>query len=319
MAAAGGAGDLVLAADVGATKTLVTVRAPGAPHDPAAPALRFATPRDPVAAVTSIVDAAVALAGRAGGRVVAGAVVAPGPLDAATGRIVAGANLGWYDVPFTGEIAARLGVPVALEDDATAAALGEALAGAGRGADPFVYLTVSSGIGAGVVVGGRSLRGAHGIAGEVGHLVVDPAGPRCACGRRGDVEALAGGAALARRARAAWPAARLADGSPAPRDAAALFRLARAGDPAAQAIADAAADALAHAIGALAAVVDPACIAVGGSIGLAQRGLVRRAVAIARRRTLPATGESLRVVPAALGDRSCLEGAAILAARLATG
>lgn len=316
MAVADRAGRLVLAADTGATKTLVTVRAAAALHDATAASLRFPTPRDPAAAIAAIAEAATTLAARLPGRLVAGAVVAPGPLDAATGRILAGANLGWYDVPFAGEIADRLAIPVALEDDATAAAIGEALAGAGRGADPFVYLTVSSGVGAGVVSDGRSMRGAHGLAGEIGHLVIDPSGPRCACGRRGDVEAFAGGAALARRARAAWPASRLPDGRPAPRDAAGLFRLAREGDPAARAIANEAALALSHAIGALAAVVDPACIAVGGSIGLGQRGLIRRAVAIARHRTLAATGGALRVVPASLGDRSCVEGAAILATRL---
>lgn len=310
----------LLAVDVGATKTLVTLRDAASVDGPwrSAPVDRFATPRDPAAAADAIAASATRLL-RAHGRgpIAAAAVVAPGPLDAAAGRIDFSPNLGWRDVPFAGWLTARLGVPVALEDDATAAALGEAHGGAGRGADPFVYLTVSSGVGAGVVVDGRSLRGAHGLAGEVGHLVIDPDGPRCGCGRRGDVEAYAGGASLARRARATWPGARLADGGRAPRDAAAVFDRARAGDPDALRLVEEAAEAVARAIAALAGVLDPAVIAVGGSLALGQPWLRRRARVIARRRAMAETGRRLVVVRAALGDESCLAGATVLAGALA--
>lgn len=309
----------ILAVDIGATKTLVTLRSLSDLHAPGAPSERFVTLRDPAAAVDAIAAAVARLTPAGAGPLAAAGLVAPGPLDAATGRILDAANLGWRQVPLAPMLAERLGIPVALEDDATAAALGEALAGAGVGADPFAYLTVSSGVGAGIVAGGRSLRGAHGVAGEVGHLVIDPSGPRCACGRRGDVEAYAGGAALARRARLTWPRARLADGRPAPRDAAAIFRLARTGDRDAQQLAEDAARALGAAIAALAASIDPAVIAVGGSIGLAQPALIRRAAAHARRTVLPATATGIRVVPAALGEASCAAGAAILGARLLGG
>ncbi|OGN82005.1 MAG: hypothetical protein A2X23_12010 [Chloroflexi bacterium GWC2_73_18] len=225
----------------------------------------------------------------------------------------------WRGTRITALLAERLAVPVALDDDARLGALGEALLGAGRGADPLVYVTVSSGIGSGIVSGGRMLRGAHGLAGEVGHLVVDPDGPRCACGRRGDVESYAGGAALARRARRAWPSGRLADGSAAPRDAAGIFRAARAGDPLARGIVAEAAEALGRGLAALATAIDPERIVVGGSLALSQGALVRRAVAIARRRCLAETGRRLVVVQSALGETSVLAGAALLAAELAGG
>ncbi len=305
---------LLLAVDIGATKTLVTVRDVQTLRDTwgSGPVQRFPTPGDPLAAVDAVVHAARTLARDAAGRIVAVGVVAPGPLDARTGVVDHSPNLGWRDVPLVALLRERLEVPVVLDDDATAAALGEARFGAGRGADPFAYLTISSGVGAGVVTGGRSLRGAHGLAGEVGHLVVDPAGPRCGCGRRGDVEAYAGGASLGRRARATWPASRLADGTSAPRDAAGVFRMARGGDPSALGLVEDAVAAVAHALAALSAVIDPAVIAMGGSLALGQPGLRRRASTLARQLVMAETGRGLTVVPAMLGEASCLAGAAAL-------
>ena len=219
---------LVGAVDVGATKTLVTVRTlPVATWEPGR-ALRLLTAQDPEAALDAIAAALVRLSG--GRQLGAVGVGAPGPLDPASGVIAHSPNLGWREIPFGPTLAARLGVPVILDDDARSGALGEAILGAGSGADPVAYLTLSTGIGSGIVVGGELLRGAHGIAGEIGHLVIDPAGPPCGCGRRGCVESFAGGASLARRARVAWPDGRLADGRPAPLDAAGVLRLARAGD-----------------------------------------------------------------------------------------
>jgi glucokinase len=311
---------LVAAVDVGATKTLVAVVPVTAGGEVAEPVARWrvrrlATDRDPdrhLAAVASVIGELAA-----GARVAAIGVAAPGPLDPARGVILHSPNLGWRDHLFGPALAALVGAPVGLEDDANAGALGEALLGAGAGRDPVVYLTLSTGVGAGVVVGGQIVRGAHDAAGEVGHLAVDPAGPRCGCGSRGHVEAFVGGAGLARRAAAAWPSGTLADGSAAPRDAAAILHLARAGDPTATRLANDATDALARAIAALSAVLDPGAIVVGGSLGLGQRALVRRAATRARRLVIAEAGASPLVVPAAHGERSPLVGAAILAALLA--
>jgi glucokinase len=307
----------VLAVDIGATKTLLAVRSIDeldAGWQPGPAVLRADTPADPVDLVGWIARAVERL-GATGGLAAVG-VAAPGPVNAATGVVTRSSNLGWNDVPLTAMLSERLGVPAALDDDANTAALGEWSFGAGRGADPFAYLTVSSGIGGGIIVAGQVVRGATGNAGEVGHIVIDPAGPACSCGRRGDVESYAGGVSLARRARLVWPAPELPDGRAAPRTAADVFRAARDGEPAAEAIVAEAVAALATAFAALAAVIEPGVIVVGGSIGLGQRRFVRRAARLARRRVMDENGRSLRVESAALGGESVLAGAASFALRL---
>ncbi len=128
-------------------------------------------------------------------------IACPGPLDARTGVVLSPPNLpGWDRIPLKDRLEERFGVPVRVENDANAAAWGEYLLGAGRGADPMVYITVSTGIGGGIVLDGRLYRGADTFAGEIGHTIVDPGGAPCSCGRRGCLEALASGTAIARAA-----------------------------------------------------------------------------------------------------------------------
>jgi len=317
------AAGLVGAIDIGASKTLVTVRSrpltewkhgTGARG---APVARLDTGRDPRAFVERLVETLTDLARGADGKLVAVGCAAPGPLDPDGGVIIRSPNQGWRDVPIIPWLGDSVGVPAVLEDDARAGALGEGILGAGRGADPVVYVTVSSGIGSGLLLGGEIHRGGHGLAGEFGHLTVDPRGPRCGCGRRGCVESFAGGGSMARRARATWPRGTLRDGSRAPVDAEGVFRAARSGDPDAAAIADDAVEALARGLASLAAVLDPQAIVVGGSLALGQRGFIRRSVSRARQRCMAESGAALTVRRAALGGESALAGAALLAERLA--
>lgn len=311
--------DLVGAIDIGATKALVTARA--VPLDGwrlGAPTLRIASPRDPEAFADALAGALRSLAERQGGRLVAVGVGTPGPLDRTTGVIVHSPNQGWHQVPLGRLLAERLMVPVVLDDDGNTGGLGETILGAGRGTDPCVYVALGTGLGAGVVVGGAVVHGAHEAAGEMGHLVVDPAGPRCGCGHRGCVEAYAAGSGIEHRIRTTWPRRRTGAGLPAPRDAAEVFRAARSGDPDAGRLIEDATEALARCFGALAAVVDPAVIVVGGSIGIRQRAFVRRAAQRARRYSIAESGSQVRIVPAALGGDSVLAGAAVLGARLAS-
>jgi glucokinase len=131
-------------------------------------------------------------------------VAAPGPLNARTGVILSPPNLpGWVDIPLREELEKVFGLPVWIENDANAAAWGEYMRGAGSGADPMLYMTISTGIGGGVVLDGRLFRGADTYAGEIGHTTVDPSGPVCGCGRKGCLEVMASGTALARAAREA--------------------------------------------------------------------------------------------------------------------
>ena len=124
---------------------------------------------------------------------------APGPLDIPHGLLVEPPNLpGWHNVPLREIVQERIGAPTYLENDANAAAIGEYLYGAGRGTRDMVYVTVSTGIGGGLILDGRIYHGASGGAGEIGHMTILPCGPRCGCGNRGCLEALASGTAIAR-------------------------------------------------------------------------------------------------------------------------
>ena len=124
-------------------------------------------------------------------------ICSPGPIDHATGVIVDPPNLtGWRNVPFAQMLSERVGLPVSLEHDAKASALGEFHFGAGRGAKSMALIIVGTGIGAAILVDGKLYRGAHDAAGEIGHITVDLDGPICTCGSQGCVEAYAGGPAI---------------------------------------------------------------------------------------------------------------------------
>jgi glucokinase len=311
-------GRQVLAVDIGATKTLLTVRSVDALAEGWSgghPVARVETPAEASELVDWVASEARRHSSAAGGDLVAAGIAAPGPLDAGRGVVTRSSNLGWSEIPITAMVSERLGIPTALEDDANTAALGEWHFGAGQGADPFAYVTASSGIGGGVVVGGNLVRGVTGNAGEVGHIVIDTGGPMCACGRRGDVESYAGGLALARRATDTWRGGRTADGKPAPATAEAVFQAARDGNTQAATLVDDAITALAVAFAAMASVIEPEMIVVGGSLGLGQPEAVREAEARARERAMRENGRSLQIRAAALGTESVLAGAADLALR----
>nr|MBC7243711.1 ROK family protein [Chloroflexota bacterium] len=128
-------------------------------------------------------------------------VGSPGPLDPRTGVVIAPPNLlGWHNVPLRDILSQEFGLPVYVNNDANVAALAELRFGAGRGCSDMVYLTISTGIGGGIICNGQLLLGAHGLAGEPGHATVEPAGPRCNCGNVGCLEVMAAGPAIARHA-----------------------------------------------------------------------------------------------------------------------
>lgn len=128
-------------------------------------------------------------------------VGAPGPLDAKNGVITCPSNLpNWGNVPLVQELEQRFHLPVRLDNDANAATLGEKWVGAAKDNDQFVYITISTGIGAGLFANGKLLSGATGNAGEIGHLVIDPSKGTCPCGQKGCLEWVASGTAIARQA-----------------------------------------------------------------------------------------------------------------------
>ncbi len=208
-----------------------------------------------VATAERVFDALVRESGGSGERLACRVGVGvPGLVDGERGMLRHAVNLGVNgdDLPLRDLLAARLGHDVVVENDVNAAALA---ARALVGADDVVYLSVGTGLAAGLVVDGRLRRGEHGAAGEIGHLPVDPAGVACGCGQTGCLETIASGRALAR----AWPTP---DGPPA----AALFAAAAAGDPEAVAVRDRFCWGVASAIRALGLTIDPERIVLGGGV-----------------------------------------------------
>lgn len=191
------------------------------------------------------------------GRLLGVGVGMPGIVDA-TG-VVQAPTLGWSNVAIGPILRARLSVPVLVDNDVNTLAVAERLYGLGRGLDHTITVTIGRGVGLGIVVGGDLYRGAHGGAGEFGHLPVDPDGPACSCGRRGCLEALINDAALVRQAIEAG----IADAAD-PRPTAALRRAADGGDPAALRIYRNAGAIFGRAVAGLVNVLSPQRIIVSG-------------------------------------------------------
>ncbi len=127
-------------------------------------------------------------------------IASPGAVDIVRGIVPSAPQLpGWQDVPLARLLEERLGLPTRLENDATAAALGEHRFGAGRGSRFMLYITVSTGVGGGIIIDGELYRGKSGAAGELGHVIIDMNGPSCGCGAHGCLESLASGTAIAKR------------------------------------------------------------------------------------------------------------------------
>jgi glucokinase len=235
----------------------------------------------------------------------------PGPVDPAAGTVISPPNLpGFVNVPLNRILTQSTGIPTFLHHDAHLAALGEYLKGAARGADNTVYVTVSTGIGAGLILDGALYGGAHGIAGEVGHIVVQPRGPVCACGNRGCVEAIASGTGIARAARESAgvdPQSAL-HRIDAP-TAADVVRAARAGDTLAIALLRDAGEALGIAMGTLVNLFNPELIVLGGSVVNAGSLLLRPMRRSMDESSWRSARRGLRIVRPALGADAGLIGA----------
>jgi glucokinase len=243
-------------------------------------------------------------------------VSAPGPLDSETGTILGIPTLPhWTDFPLRDTLSSDLGVPVIVENDGIAAAFGEWQFGAGRGLRHLVYVTVSTGIGGGVVVDGRLMHGRRGMAGHVGHFRIAAEGPRCACGAIGCFEALAAGTALARRARETVgesPDSQLAQRPAAMIEAVDVVAAARAGDRFALSLLREEAECLGAGFTGLIHLYSPERVIMGGGVSNAFDLLEADIHRIIARDALPPFRD-VPVVPAGLGDNSGLVGAAALA------
>ena len=267
--------------------------------------------RGPAAVVAGILDFAAELYAYGTehhGPPAAAGIAVPGIVDEEHGTAVYAANLGWKDVPLRDLLAERLGVPVALGHDVRTGGLAEGRIGAGRGADRFLFVPLGTGIAGAIGIDGRVESGAHGFAGEIGHVVVRPGGTLCPCGQRGCLERYASAAAVSE----AWAAA---GGNP-DADAADCARAVAAGDPGARRVWQEAVDALADGLVTALTLLDPRTLIIGGGLTEAGEVLFQPLRDAVRRRV---TFQKLpSIVPAALGDTAGCLGAGLLARDLLT-
>jgi glucokinase len=238
-------------------------------------------------------------------------VASPGALDLVHGLVYEAPQLpGWDGVPIVEVLRARFGVPVLLENDANAAALGENRYGAGRGMRNIVYLTISTGVGGGIIIDGKVYHGATGAAGELGHMMLQVDGPRCMCGQRGCLEGIASGTGIA------WRAQDLVDAGKAPGlariraergelDGDEIADAARAGDPDALTIWEETGLYLGIALANYVNIFNPEAIILGGGVLTGAGDLFYdHAEQVMRETARKEPLKYVRLLRAELGDRS---------------
>ncbi len=244
-----------------------------------------------------------------------------GQVEPGTGRVIFAPNLNWHDVALGSELQIKLGLPVSVTNDVRAALLGEWLFGTGRGARDLLCIFVGTGIGGGIVSGGSLLEGCSNTAGEFGHITVDLHGPICSCGKRGCMEAIAGGWAISRRAKelvkthpnAGAKILKMAGGNIDDISARAVIQTYYAGDPLAREIIDDAAEALAAGVTSLVNALNPCRIVLGGGIIEGMPEMVPRIEQAVKDKALHAAAKNLTISPSQLGNDAGMIGAAMLA------
>jgi len=251
-----------------------------------------------------LVDEALSNAGVAPDRLLGVGMGLAAPINKANGNLAADGILpGWRGIRPAAEMEARLGIPVALDNDANVGALGEKAFGAARGVDDLIYIRLSAGIGAGLILAGQPYQGLLGVAGEVGHVLSDPQGPICRCGNRGCLESVASPVAVA-----ALLERSLRQPVTVPR----LLELVAEGDRGARrAVADAG-EAVGRAVSMLVNVLNPGLVVVGGDLAQAGDILLTPITAAIERHSVAPAADAVRVTAGMLGPRAEVLGAAAL-------
>ena len=316
---------LFLGIDIGGTKVALGL---GGPDGELVARSQHAaeTHRGPDAMLERIVSETKELLAASGGRTQAIGIACGGPLDRRQGLVLGPPNLpGWTSVPIVERLSDALKAPAFLDNDANLAALGEQRSGAGRGFEDLLYLTISTGIGGGIVQGGELVHGLGDGAGEIGHQTLDPEGPVCGCGNRGCLEALASGSAIARAAREAATAdpsraaglLSRAGGDARRLSGRIVAEAATAGDELAAELWDRAMRFLGIGIANAITILAPQVVILGGGMSAAGSMLFDPIRAIVRQRVRLLPIDELPILPAALGLDSPLRGALAMAVDLA--
>jgi predicted NBD/HSP70 family sugar kinase len=251
-----------------------------------------------------LVEQVLAEAGVCRDRVIGVGMGLPGPIDRRTGMVGASALLpGWTGIRAAEELRGRLDLDVAVDNDANLGGLAEWMWGAGQGSGLLAYIKAATGIGSGLVLGGRPYSGASGTAGEIGHTTVVSGGPVCACGNRGCLEMVAGGPAILELLRP-----RGDDGLTLRQ----VVRLAVDGDPGCQRVVADAGRSIGVAVANLCNLINPELIVVGGDLSLAGDLLLDPMREVVWRSAIRSAAETARIVPGVLGERAELLGALAL-------
>ncbi len=314
--------ELVLGIDLGGTKILTAVIDArgdllGRDHSITPAALG---PDGVMEAIGRSAERAMAQCGRKIAHMTAIGIGAPGPSNPQSGIIYTSPHLpGWEQLPVHRVLEERFGRPAFLINDANAAALAEHRFGAGQGTREMIYLTISTGIGGGLILNGRLYTGSIGTAGELGHMTIQADGPRCNCGNVGCWEALASGTALAREARrvvesgAVSLISRLAGGDPGAITAPVVQEAAEKGDAAARALIARTAEYFGIGLANLLNIFNPECVVIGGGLTNLGEGFMQSSYAAARTRAYRIAYEAVQFKPPALRRNSGVLGAAAYA------
>ncbi len=255
-------------------------------------------------AATELVDKVLHQAGVDRDRVLGVGMGLPGPINRATGAVGSSSILpGWVGVNAAAEMERRLGLTVHVENDANLGALAEFVWGSGRGHSDVVYIKLSSGIGAGLLFGGRLHEGAGGTAGEIGHTPAQQGTAICRCGSRGCLETVASARAIAEQ---------LAVSRSEPVSTKELLELTSNGDPAASRLIGEAGREIGVALAGLCNLLNPDCVIIGGDLSAAGELITEPIFESIRRYAILSAAEQVSVVPGTLGERAELLGALAL-------
>jgi glucokinase len=308
--------DVIAAIDIGGTKIALGL---AGLDGQTLPFRRFPTrvERGPRPIIDEATGELERMAAEAGARILAVGIGCGGPLDRRRGLILSPPNLpGWDEFPIVKQVEEKFGVPVLLDNDANAAALGEHEYGAGRGLRHLVYITISTGIGGGLIIHNQLVHGVGDGAGEVGHMVVAPDGPPCGCGARGCLEALCSGTSIARRASERLDAdvrpSTLRAGGEEKITAHSVVEAARAGDALACEVWDETIHYLALGLSNIIAALAPEAIILGGGVSAAGDQLLSPLRRRVRESVKIMPVEQVQILQASLGGDSGIYGALII-------
>ncbi|MFC1905509.1 ROK family protein [Chloroflexota bacterium] len=310
----------VLAIDLGGTKTRLALVQPGGRVLSSRNYITHAS-EGPEAIIRRIVSGICDIVGKANLRMeeLQGIIIASaGVLDVKKGIVTASPSLpGWRNIPLKNLLEKRLSVNVNLINDASAAAYGEYRLGSGRGFNSLVYLTVSTGIGGGIIIDGELYTGADGCAGEIGHMIIEANGPQCNCGSHGCLEVLASGTAIAREAQErvvqgdSSSLIELAGGEVDDITAEVVTLAAKRGDILACEVINMAAYYLGVGITNVVNIFNPEVVIIGGGVSKMGEMLLKPTRRVVKKKAFKLPARTVQIVRSRLGDKAGILGAAL--------